>query len=195
MKVCIAIPSLDMVHTEFMMSVAGLLTKRAYDRNLRRDVDIAVRNARGSATPFARNLLVDAAAKASATHILFLDSDMQFPADTLERLLAHKLPIVGANYVRRCAPFDLLGKPDGNGTGQVVPMKTLPFGCILISMKVFDALPKPHFRYVDGVTNDDSQSEDNYFCSVAREHGHTIWCDTALTRDVGHVGTQVYRPC
>ena len=39
-----------------------------------------------------------------ATHILWLDSDMRFPADTLGRLLARNRDIVGANYCARRFP-------------------------------------------------------------------------------------------
>lgn len=33
-----------------------------------------------------------------------------------------------------------------------------------------------------------------YFCNAARRLGHTIFCDPLLTREIGHVGTKVFRP-
>jgi hypothetical protein len=65
----------------------------------------------------ARNHLADVAVNVidGASHILFLDSDMTFPPDTLQRLLDHKVPIVGADYVKR----NDLGKLLGHQVGHV----------------------------------------------------------------------------
>lgn len=199
MKILIAIPSLDHVSADFAMSLAALLTKRAYDRKLRRDVDVALANCKGSLVMHARNELVKNAQSCGASHIFFLDSDMVVPPDTLERLIAHHVHIVGADYVRRVEPHNLNGTPDfekgpkGPHQNVLFPMLTLPFGCILISRKVFTDMPRPYFKYLEGEDDAHTQSEDTFFCNQARRAGQTIWCDTSLTREVGHVGTKVFR--
>jgi hypothetical protein len=48
-----------------------------------------------------RDHLAKAALAAGADKILWIDADQTFPPDTLIRLLARNLRIVGANYVRR----------------------------------------------------------------------------------------------
>ena len=48
-----------------------------------------------------REWLSNEAEKIGADWLLWLDSDQTFPADTLLRLLAHGLPLVGANYPQR----------------------------------------------------------------------------------------------
>ena len=54
--------------------------------------------------PHNRSRCVERAFKLQATHILWLDTDMRFPPDTLFRLLGRKKPIVGANYRARNPP-------------------------------------------------------------------------------------------
>lgn len=66
----------------------------------------------------ARTRLVGEAASAKATHILFIDSDMTFPADALSRMLRHHLPIVALNYPRREIPCKPTAYQDT--TGNVV---------------------------------------------------------------------------
>jgi len=94
--------------------------------------------------------------KTSSEFILFLDSDMMFPVDTLEKLRNHKLPYVSGFYMRRTfnpvAPvwFE-------NGEPGAMPMKPFTFvpekdrlypigasgwGCILIHRDVVTATRK-----------------------------------------------------
>ena len=51
-----------------------------------------------------RTWLVNEAIKKGATHILFIDSDMLFPENTLRQLLSHKKEIVGVEYNKREFP-------------------------------------------------------------------------------------------
>lgn len=196
MKVVIAVPTLDMVSADFAFSLAALLGRRAYDRKLSREVPVALIHQTGSIIMEARNALVAQAQALAATHILFLDSDMVFPPDTLDRLVDRHVPIVCATYVKRVSPHELLGTPDTSPAAPnrlgLRPMLTIPLGCALISMKVFEALPKPYLAYL--TTADKTMSEDTFFSVNARGAGFTIWMDPKLTADVGHVGTKVYRP-
>lgn len=196
MKVLIAIPSLDLVSADFAMSLAALLSRRAYDKKLQREVGVALSNCKGSIIPHSRNLLMKDAIENGATHIFYLDSDMVVPPDTLDRLISHRVPIVGADYVRRVDPHPLNGTPvpgAGLSIKGLQPMLTLPFGCILISLKVLENMEQPWFRYIEGEDHSKSISEDTYFCNAARRLGHTIWLDPKLTKEVGHVGTKVFR--
>lgn len=203
MKVLIAVPALDFCATDFAMSLASLMATKQKDA-LGRDIKLALSCCKGSLIMHARNKLLQEAVDAAASHILFLDSDMVFPPDTLSRLARHGVPIVGADYVNRVAPHPLNGTPnlspgkmtmtDKRGVPTLVPMLTLPFGCILISLKVLDGMPRPWFKYLEGEDDRRTQSEDTYFCNAARRLGHTIWCDPSLTREVGHIGTHIFRP-
>ena len=197
-RVLICVPALDHCATDFAMSLASLMGHTTRD-SLRREVSVSLWCQKGSIIMDARNAAVEAALACDASHVLFLDSDMTFPPDTLARLLAHKKDLVGATYVRRYPPHALLGDfPSGylksfetGGAPALVSALSLPFGCILIKTSVFDSLPRPFFRYV--TAEGGSVSEDEWFCLQAREAGLSMWCDLNLTREVGHVGQAIYR--
>ncbi len=185
--VAIGIPSGDMVHADFAMCLATLC--------LNPGARTCIINAKSSLVALGRNQCAEAAKLAGATHLLFLDSDMVFPVTTLSRLLKHNKDIVGAIYSQRTPPFHPLGVTiEGshtNVTGGLQQMKIIPTGCLLISMKVFDKLPKPWFN--TSVEGEKILGEDYYFCEQARKVGFEIWCDGDLSREIGHVGQKTYR--
>lgn len=205
MKVLIAIPALDTCATDFALSLTALMSRKAYEKRLgkTRDVDLALACCKGSLIMHSRNKLMQQALDIGCSHVLFLDSDMTFPPDTLDRLIAHRVGIVGADYVNRVAPHALNGTPDLTPGALTLtdkltnpplkPMLTLPFGCILIDLRVLNGMSRPWFKYLEGEGDHDTQSEDTYFCNSARRLGHTIWADAALTREVGHIGQEVFR--
>jgi hypothetical protein len=100
LRVMIATPCTDMVKAGFALDLAMLYGLTcSYG-----DVDCAVMQNKGTIIPQQRATLVDAAQRFNASHILWLDSDMRFPKDTLFRLMKHEKPIVAANYARRRHP-------------------------------------------------------------------------------------------
>ena len=125
--------------------------------------------------PDVRTRIMGEAVIERCTHLLFLDSDMIFPPDTLHRLLRHNLPIVGANYPRRIFPHlptAHYGGPDAQGgvvwsenkTG-VERVKHVGFGCVLMDMRLVDAIDPPYFVFApDGEHGLTTRGEDVYFC-------------------------------
>lgn len=197
MKVLIGVPSFDLLHADFCTSLAGMLMHRAYDRAMSRDVKIAYQNVKSTIIHSARALLVHSAIDGGCTHILFLDSDLTFPPNTLNRLIAHHQPFVCATYVKRHPPHGLLGRPTSpefvpfpNG---LVGMEEVPLGCALIKLTVFDSVPRPHFSYIAGETPATDISEDIGFCRAVRAAGLPIYCDPALSRELGHLTTKAMR--
>lgn len=139
------------------------------------------------------------------SHILFLDSDMVFPQDTLYRLLTHAKAIVGCTYRQRTAPYNLHGKTLDARTTDVadaglIEVAGIPTGCILIHREVFRRFRRPYFRLIDqeesapGRGDHVSYGEDYVFCATARAAGFKIWLDTALSKEIGHVGEKVLYP-
>ncbi|NNM73177.1 hypothetical protein [Enterovirga aerilata] len=55
----------------------------------------------GSSIVAQRNLLAERFMRSDCTHLLFLDSDMTFPADLCETLLGFGKPLIGAVYTKR----------------------------------------------------------------------------------------------
>lgn len=133
---------------------------------------------------------VRAAEEYKATHVMFLDSDMLFPPDSLNKLLARNCDIVGAGYRRRSEPHDMM-PPHEPGAG-LVEVPWLPAGCSLVRMHVFDECGIHPFQTVP-LANGNLLSEDQYFCVVARKKGYSVWLDRDLTQDVSHIGAQVLR--
>lgn len=188
-RVAIAVPSGDMVHADFAMAYAQLCMTSA-------GLPLQLVTVKSSIVAQARNTGVEHAKDFKADFIFFLDSDMVFPPATLLHLLLHRKDIVGATYTKRVAPFDILGtklinQPAGL-SGDLLEMQRIPTGCLLINMRVFDKLSKPYFRFETNA-NGDIVGEDYVFCDRARKAGFRIWCDAALSREIGHIGQNVYR--
>jgi hypothetical protein len=130
-----------------------------------------------------------------ATHLMFFDTDMIFPADALTRLLPHNKDIVGATYSKRMPPFHPLAVNEEGQQANFVKglhrVKSMPTGCLLISTNVFNKLSKPYFNLV--AEGDQLRGEDYYFCEKARAAGFEIWCDGNLSAELGHIGQKINR--
>jgi len=157
--------------------------------------------ASGSVIAELRNSLVQRALDTpETTHVSFIDDDQMFPADTIPRLIAHDLPIVGANIVRKesnprtnsreLAPEGFDQKlanvcwtlPHSTGVQEVDYVGT---GLILIKREVFEAMGKPWYFYdLKGEVG-----EDVSFCHKARELGYSTHIDHDLSKEVKHCGT------
>jgi hypothetical protein len=188
-SVAIAVPSGDMVHADFARAYAELCMASA-------KLPLHLITVKSSIVAQARNNGVELAKSCGADFLLFLDSDMLFPPTALFRLLLHGKDIVGATYTKRVAPFEVLGtKLIGqpmNSSGDLLEMYRIPTGCLLIKMHVFDKLSKPYFRFEADI-NGAIVGEDYVFCDRARKAGFRIWCDSVLSREIGHIGQAVYR--
>ena len=196
-KVAICVPSGDMVHKGFAMSLAAMAYTSA-KTNAHPAIPIAIIGTEGSLIVRNRNTAVDEAIKQGVDYVLFLDSDLQFPPGTLRMLLAHERDIVGATYIQREEPHRLLGKwkPDTLlTTDSLNEVDALPGGCILINVKVFKDMVKPYFRTpafeANGVDPEWIQGEDYYFCEQAKKLGFKIWLDAELSVALGHIGRKV----
>ncbi len=189
-RVAIAVPSGDMVHADFTVSLAALCHGCA-------SLDIHILNTKSSIVAIARNNAVAMAQDAQVDYLWFVDSDMVFPPTTLLRLLIHQKDVVGATYVKRVAPHPVLGtalnpQPDTPPPG-LLEMSRIPTGCLLIKMSVFDRLERPYFHFGINPDNGDIVGEDYLFCDKVRAAGMRIWCDGALSHEIGHIGQTVHR--
>jgi hypothetical protein len=187
-KVAICFPSPDMVHADFALSLAGMCHSCG-------PLEVNIINNKSSIVATARNNGVQMAQEWGAEYLFFVDSDMVFSRATLLRLLLHKKDIVGATYTKRVPPYPLLGVALEGGAIQedLVEMSHMPTGCLLIRMAVFEPLSKPYFRFENDEVGGDIVSEDYVFCNRARAAGFQVWCDTVLSREIGHIGQHIFR--
>jgi hypothetical protein len=160
-----------------------------------------------------RHKLVADAVFWGATHFLWLDADHTFPEDTIHRLLAHNLPIVGANYSRRCIPTaPTAALLDGKGlcyttrakaeAGELEQVAHIGFGVCLIDARVLDALQLhaeavgadsylPLFHMEVKPNGGGIIGEDTYFFRKCRDAGMQVFVDHALSWEVGHLSDVV----
>jgi hypothetical protein len=189
-RIAIAVPSGDMVHADFAMSLARMC---ALTQGLRLNI---ISN-KSSIVAIARNNGVWLAQEFKADYLLFLDSDMMFPESTLWRLLMHRQDIVGATYSKRVPPYPTLGTVLPGEVAQtpsgLIEMARIPTGCLLIRMAVFEKLSRPYFRFDENEETGDIIGEDYVFCDRARAAGFRIWCDPTLSHEIGHIGQQVFK--
>lgn len=205
-KVAVCLPTFDHVHTGFAMSLAMLCSAQ--------HAKITLINHRSSLIHKSRDLLVVEALKTDPDYILFLDSDLKFPAWTLGRLLSLDKDIVGATYIRRSPPHELLVKPLPGTEKMVVnggvhEVMLVPTGCLLVKADVFRRIGRPYLRSPSFERNDSTPQmlrdyvldehkpctvgEDTWFCAAARNAGYQIWLDVELTADIGHIGERVFQ--
>lgn len=185
-KVLIAIPCMDMVSARFAQSLA----------TLKKVGQCTVSFLMGSLIYDSRNKLAGYAVQMEADYMLWLDSDMVFPPDTLERMMKtieeNDIDILCGLYFRRTHPFTpvLFNKLERDGETLVFEdVKEIPddlfevagcgFGCVLMKTDVlFDIGANWFTPYIDA-------GEDCAFCMRAREKGYKIYCDPSIS--LGHM--------
>jgi hypothetical protein len=204
-KVAVCIPSGDMVHADFAMALAAMMYRCGpFEANGQQyeAIPIGLINTKGSLVVNNRNKLVEQARELGVDYLFFVDSDIVLHVHTLRRLLGHEKDIVGATYIQREEPHRLLGKSvDGELLHEYLPGKpidtnalmevgALPGGCLLINMKVFDAMEEPIFQTPAHVTDGTPwiEGEDYFFCRNARALNFSIWLDWGVSCSLRHIG-------
>jgi hypothetical protein len=134
-----------------------------------------------------------------ATHILWLDTDMEFPADTAIRLGAHGQSIVACNAVmktpdRHFTAWKMGARvvSDATTTG-LESVDTVGMAVMLMRVDVVDGLTHPWFRHGLNEAGEDV-GEDVRFCRLLRARGHEIYIDHDLSKEIGHIGQYTFRP-
>lgn len=192
-RTMIAVPCMDHVPTLFCQSLA-LLKKVG---------QVSVAFQIGSLIYTSRNNLATKAIQSEADFVLWLDSDMVFEPDLLERMFAdmeeHDLDILTGLYFRRVPPyspvlFDRLEMQ--RGVCEWSNFKSIPdelfevggcgFGCVLMKTDVFIDVQARHRAMFDPILK---TGEDLAFCWRARDVGYKIMCDPSIV--CGHIGNIV----
>lgn len=191
MKILIAVPCMDQVPSQFAQSIA----------TLNKVGDCVIAFQMGSLVYDARNSLALSAIKAEADYVMWFDSDMVFPSNTLEKLIEDrdKGDIITGVYYRRVIPYhpvlmekleisedkcewsDYIDYPQ-----DIFEVAGCGFGCVLVSTKVLLEVFAEYgnmFAPINGV------GEDLSFCWRARQLGYKIVCDPSI--QCGHVGHYV----
>ena len=193
MKTLIAVPCFDQVPTMFCQSLA--LLKKVDECTL------AMKS--GSLVYTARNDLATLAIQKDMDYVFWLDSDMVFDPDVLERMMKtlqdNDLDILTGLYFRRVFPFSpvLFDKMEIEGDiadwteFQEIPeglfeVGACGFGCVLMKTDVFFDVQSRFGNMFAPIANN---GEDIAFCWRARQCGFKIWCDPSVI--FGHVRTSI----
>lgn len=192
-RLAVGIPLTDLqVYSHFMFSFLAL------DKPGK--IDVLMPNYPGQ-IDVVRNNLVKQTLAIGCTHIIMMDTDQIYNTkDMFARMLAHKLPVVGAMVHRRYPPFDPLlfrggiGKmrpvpgseiDDGmNGVnGGLVEVDATGCGCVLYDTQVFiDLMPEDNGNWFELKVDESGQpvGEDIGFCAKLKQHGYNIFVDCSI---------------
>ena len=156
----------------------------------------------------ARNTCVAKFLNGDATHLMFVDADIQFNASDIVKLINHNKDIVGGIYPQKTLPTKMVVNTIDNGKveGDLIEVGTLGTGFMLVKRIVFETMIENGATpYIDdiGLTAEenakqydffqctiDSQgrylTEDWSFCRRWRQLGGKIWADKTIS--LTHVG-------
>lgn len=196
-KIKVAVPARDQVCTGFFHSASMMMAVAANHP----DIEISLSTSAGTLICDQRQNLAQAMIDDGSDWILFLDSDMRFPKETLLRLLSRNTPFVACNYTTRRAPAEpvafkrigtlekLYTDPDSEGLEEC---SAIGLGIALIHRVVFEQTPKPWFNIPYIPEKDGFWGEDVWFCNAVRKAGFDIFVDHDLSKEVKHIGLREY---
>lgn len=192
LKIAICVPCGETVQSLFAYDLARLV---GYMNATHPEIEIQMLFSQTSILPQQRMYCARSAIKWGATHVLFIDSDMRFPFNALDRLLDRKLPIVACNYTTRKMPYSPTAAQDNNQYVYTTEESTgteevwrCGFGFCLISADVFRAMPEPWFFFAYTTQGNDFIGEDVMFFVRAREKGFALVIDHDLSKEIRHLG-------
>ena len=189
MRIAVCVPCRDSVLAGFAFDMARMCAYEA-----KRGVnDIQLLQMPGTLIFTQREKLVDEALEWGADYVLWVDSDMRFPANTIEIMLARNVPILGVNATTRREPVmptamnlkldrsdndvkQVWTKIESRGKNGIEQVTAVGFGVTLIKTDVFKKLPKP---WHDVIWTDHGNviGEDASFCVKCLEQDIPVFVD------------------
>lgn len=135
--------------------------------------------------------------------LCFLDSDMVFPVDTINKLLQTPGDVIGGVYAQRHSPYFLVAgwvdnlsddrrRPTDTERlhfqaltldqldGQSIPVDVLGTGLLLIHRRVLENMDPPWFEPNERIITGYGQGEDWNFTTRAKLAGFDVMCATGL---------------
>ena len=149
-----------------------------------------------------------------ATHLMFVDADIQFRAEDVVKLVSHDKDIVGGIYPQKTLPPKMVVNTlkDGKREGDLLEVGTLGTGFMLVKRIVFEAMiDQGAQKYTDAIGLSSAENNNQYdffnctidsngryltedwsFCRRWRQLGGQIWADTSIP--LVHVGYHRFYP-
>lgn len=163
----------------------------------------------GSQIDLVRSAMASAAVLDGYDETLWIDSDVVFAVEDVERLRSHGLPLVAGVYVKKdrdefAARFPTGDVVFGDG-GGLTPVVEVGMGFTLVARRVYEGVAEvcklpacgggydPTFKvtpyFLPTVEDETYLSEDYSFCRRAKMAGFSLWADTSIR--LGHVHRHV----
>lgn len=197
-SVAILVPARDTVMTSFAYDLARAMSFHTATTDDR----VLLYTSHGTLIASQRMELARQALEEKADYLLWLDSDMRFPRETIGHLMLRDKPIVAANYATRRMPVKPVAMMDNNGEiGRVYtapdseglqPVDYIGMGVMMVKREVFEKVEAPWFAIPYSTIGNHYIGEDVFFCRKAREAGYEVLVDHDLSHQVKHIGTFEY---
>jgi hypothetical protein len=192
--IAICVPTNGLLHSEFAFFLIDAIR---YTESQGYPVDILMDL--GTVLSSQRQFLARRAINEhNADYIMWFDSDMTFPEDTIVNLLERNKDIVCATYSKRVEPFHATAFEEINPvvpvemSGSLKKVKYAGMGCMLVKADVYASIDAPWFPLTWHEQTDSWHGEDMGFCSKAIDSGFDVWCDIDLSVNIGHLGQQEF---
>ena len=201
-RVAVCIPSRGEMEIGTAFDLANMV---GYDSRYRKG-DTVLYTVNGTLIFDQREKLAAEAIRDGADYILWIDADMRFPKDTIERLIAHNKDIVGVNATTRSIPVKATAKNlivdsenrvntwnQVSSKGKTGLEKVTAIGCgvMMAKAEVYKQTPQPWFWF-EMLPGDKLLGEDVYFCVKAYDAGFDTWVDHGLSNEIGHIGSYTF---
>lgn len=195
-RLAICLPCRDILHTAFAYDLARL-TAYWSAQHVPQGGALMMFTSQGTLIADQRQNLVLEALNGEADYILWLDTDMRFPKDLVDRLHAHGRDVVAANYSTRRVPAkpvafanetctDLVyTSADSTGLAEV---HAVGMGAMLERTNVYRKLKLPFFTIGYSQQVQDFFGEDIFHCKQLRDAGMQVWIDHDVSKEVRHIG-------
>lgn len=188
LKILIAIPYSKFIEVGTFKSIYDLEVPEGYETEFHAFSGYAVDQI--------RNLISDRAVEHEFDYVLFVDSDITLPKDTLVKFLSQDTDIITGLYRTKFETlqfelFDFALDRLDYIPGNTFEIGGCGLGCALIKTEVLESLGYPQFQYHQSLRYEDSISEDLDFCAKARIFGYKIFCDPTIT--CGHIGYKEWK--
>lgn len=195
-RLAICIPTREQMHSRCTFSLYNL-AKTLSELNINHHLFLSP----GTLIANQRHELVKSAMDWSATHVMFIDSDIVFDPQHVIDLLDYNEHIVGAAYSKRIDPIVPTAWhsiDDWNSYVKLheqekshIQVDAMALGFCLISIDVFDYVDLPWF--ILGFNNGQYTGEDIEFFRKCKELEIPVWLDIKTSLELGHLGTKEFK--
>lgn len=191
-KILVAVPTYGLLPAKFAMSLADLLKHKINKQETIYGTSIL----RSAIISKGRNLQFFDAKDNDFDYIFYIDSDIVFPQDGLEKLINLNKDVATGLYYQRAYPHRpvVYNLNADKMITNLVEWEDKPFrvdacgaGFLLIKNTIFDIFKEKEYEPFDMIKNGQNEwaGEDTSFCVKCKDNNIEIWVDPSIK--LGHI--------